>query len=195
MSLFAHRLLLSETVGTLSATDGADTATITGSSTIEGHLDHTNLLIRSEEFDNSAWNAAGGLGTGTVTANATTASDGSTTADKLTNASADLCYLSQAVSGLTGATAYTFTVEVKDAGRSTIQLNGDAFSGALAANASFDLSGGTVSSVPAGTAAIVDLGGGWYRCSVSGLLHPTSTNTTPFIRCNDLGNGVAGVYL
>jgi hypothetical protein len=150
-----------------------------------------NLIFRSQEFDNSAWTNAFSS-PGITTANATTAPDGTLTADKLANNNGTTNYWAAAgtSSGLTISPTvfYTFSVYLKAAERSSnIQLSGDSAGPGLQANSTFNLSAGTVST-SVGTAAIVDAGNGWWRCSVTGVLS-TSDGTHPFVR--DLTNGDA----
>lgn len=79
----------------------------------------TNLLLRSEEFDNASW--AGITSNVTPTSNTTTAPNGTVTADTLdfTDASS---YRFQTVSGLTAGTTYTFSVWLASATKSNIAL-------------------------------------------------------------------------
>lgn len=81
----------------------------------------TNSFLRSEEFDNAAWSLDVGV---TVTANAATAPDGTTTADRVQFAggAAVLNRVSQLDSGI-GAGAWVETVYIKGNGTSgTIYL-------------------------------------------------------------------------
>lgn len=134
-----------------------------------------NLFRNSEEFDNSSWNKANI----TITANATTAPDGSATADKFaeTVSPVEQHLLFQTVpwSSSIGDT-YTMSVFAKAAERSkiTITMHGEGYP-------VFDLSNGTV--VGAGGSntsnSIVDYGNGWYRCS-STFVRTNTTNTFYF---------------
>ncbi len=78
-----------------------------------------NLLTYSEAFDNAAWSFATNV---TVTANDTTAPDGTVTADRLTKSANAFAVRGQGVTGATGA--YTGSVYVKngDLGKITIDL-------------------------------------------------------------------------
>lgn len=118
----------------------------------------TNMLIYSEQFDNAAWpkNAAA------VTANQVIAPDGAMTADKLANSAAVLSY-TFAFQDFVISTAGDYTASVY-AKKGTVDfLRLSTFAGLTG----FNLLNGTVDTVAAGmTAAIQDVGGGWYRCSV-----------------------------
>jgi hypothetical protein len=118
-----------------------------------------NLLTNSESFNASAWSKSDA----TVTANATTAPDGTSTADKLAEtATTAQHYLFQSAGA---AGAHTATIYAKAAERSwlIVTLN--------SSNTFFNISSGTVGSVPGGfIASITDAGNGWYRCSVTATL-------------------------
>jgi hypothetical protein len=88
---------------------------------------HTNLCLRSQEFDNAAWakNSGGASSAPVVTANAAVAPDGTMTADRVdfsaVNASGDICDIAQAP-GTTNGT-YTFSVWIRGvSGSGTINL-------------------------------------------------------------------------
>ena len=77
----------------------------------------TNIVLRSEEFDNAQW----GKVTTTVTANATTAPDGNLTADLLTATGADSS-VGQIISGITAGSTYTFSVYLRAAIPQTVSI-------------------------------------------------------------------------
>lgn len=79
-------------------------------------LAHTNLFLRSEEFDNASWikSTVGAAGAPTISANAGTAPDGSLTADKIDIPAVGASQASQCYQIVTGtAAAYTFSVWAK----------------------------------------------------------------------------------
>lgn len=122
----------------------------------------TNLLRYSEDLTNAQWT----LSSATVTANAVVAPDGTTTADKLVEDTATITHL--AVNTVTTtATATTFSVYAKPAGRTWIALA--VFdSGAAERITYFDIAAGTVGTTGTGiTATITPAGDGWYRCAVT----------------------------
>jgi hypothetical protein len=130
----------------------------------------TNLLLRSEEFD-SGWTLNGmrAFGSGS-TANATTAPDGTTTADLLTeDTSTGVHNVVQTASGTSGTT-YTFSVFVKvnTGGRNLRLFVPTAIFGDSGGNATFNLTTfagagftGTVASQ-----FIQAYPNGWYRLGV-----------------------------
>ena len=125
-----------------------------------------NLLLRSEEFNDANWQK---LFT-SVTANTTAAPDNNTTADTLTASATTaehvlLSAVGMGVSILAGVT-YAISIYVKAGTSSFIQINGPTSFGADAF-ANFNVATGTVGTVgSAATAAIQNVGNGWYRCSM-----------------------------
>jgi len=139
----------------------------------------TNLVLRSEEFDNVSWQK----GRTTVTANTTVAPNGTTTADTLIDETAT-AGTHRVITGniaLTSGTTYSSSCFFK-AGTSTrieiVLLS--AVEGAIGITATvFDLSAGTIIS---GSGRIENYGNGWFRC--------TNTGTSNFT-----GNGSVFIYL
>lgn len=122
-----------------------------------------NLLTYSEQFDNAAWAKTNA----TVTANATTAPDGTTTADTI-NGSAGSAYILEALTVTSGIT-YTFSVYAKANTTNFLQIAGGSSGFGTGVWANFDLSGGTVGTTGAlTTASIQSIGSGWYRCVITG---------------------------
>jgi len=163
----------------------------------------TNLLLRSEEFNDAAWSKSNA----SVTANATVAPDGTTTADKyITNngASTTSALIAQTVT--TAAGVYTATFFAKAAEWTVIAVNfRDNASAANQCTAKFSLADGTVSSSPgasgtfvAGSASVSGVGNGWYRVSLT----CTTTGATAFqTRCwaestvVSTGDGTSGIFI
>jgi hypothetical protein len=159
----------------------------------------TNLLTYSEQFDNAAWikNNA------TVTANAATAPDGTTTADKVfENTASSTHYLVANLSGLTASAYYTYSVYVKAGERTRFDLG--SWDGTLGIDCIFNLSTGTVDITGSGSIpSIINAGNGWYRCSVT---RPIASTTLQVIIYTDsatsgagannyIGNGTSGIYV
>jgi len=157
----------------------------------------TNLLPRSEEFDNASWIKT----RSSVTADAITAPNGTTTADTLIEDSSASAthFISQGVS-ITSGTNYAFSVFIKRASGSrnaNLRWSGG-FDGG---NMTVDLTTGAVTASsaiqnPSATA----FSNGWWR--VSFRQAATSTGTFgPQIFLHDgtgisyTGNGTSGVYL
>ena len=144
----------------------------------------TNLVLRSQEFDNAAWFSTG---TPTVTANATTAPDGTTTAEKFINTGAAE-YRSQNYTA--AAASYTASVYAKQAEASQVHIER-----AGGINGSFNLATGAVISTAGGaTATITSVGDGWYRCSITWT--DAGGATTLYIgRTSGTANSVNGIFL
>jgi hypothetical protein len=123
------------------------------------------LLLRSEEFDQAAW-AKGGS---TISANIIAAPTGATTADKIAedNSSSSHRVISTAPTWA-GSTAYTYSFYAKAAEREKVYgLLGTTVM-ASRTLVIFDLSTGvaTVSSGSPTAYSMVNVGNGWYRCSI-----------------------------
>lgn len=122
----------------------------------------TNLLRYSNDLTNAAWS----LSSATVSANAAVAPDGTTSADKLVEDTVSTTHLI-VNTVTTSATATTFSVYAKPAGRSWIAL-AVLDSGATERFTFFNIAAGTIGTIGAGiTAAITPAGDGWYRCAVT----------------------------
>jgi hypothetical protein len=128
-----------------------------------------NLLQRSQEFNNAYWNKNGG----SISANSSTAPNGTTTADTLTLAATTATHglIDFGVSGVAAST-YTVSFYVKKGTHRYITIG--IYRNTLNnAGAGFDLDTNTVTGTGAtGTgysasgATMTDVGDGWYRCSV-----------------------------
>lgn len=135
----------------------------------------TNLLLQSEAFDASAWikNA------GTVTANATTAPNGTQTADLLNNNSTDTTHYFTQSLALADNTTYVYSVYLKaeTAGFAYLRFRNKANS--FTRSAYVDLSNGTFSSGNITGDVITDVGNGWYRVAL--VCESSSGATTPSV--------------
>jgi len=126
-----------------------------------------NLVLRSEEFDDAAWTKTGV----TVTANATTAPNGTITADKLVEntdvGAAHFVTMTSSPSLATGQFGI-YSVYVKAAERTFFQLILTGIGAACVfLSSGFDLTNGTAGVVTAtATSTITPVGDGWYRCSI-----------------------------
>jgi len=151
-----------------------------------------NLVLQSQTFNVSPW----ALSNTTVTANATTAPDGTSTADKIIEDSANSAHAIYQALGTTSGPC-TFSVYAKADTRSWLNLNTYI---AGVRNTWFDLTNGVVGTVAAGcTATITSVGSGWYRCSVTTtggsttffeLWLATGNNVTTYA-----GNGTSGLFV
>jgi hypothetical protein len=172
----------------------------------------TNLMLRSEEFDNASWIKAGLIAFGSgSTANAIAAPNGSITADLLTeDTSTGQHRVYQTVSGTVNTNAYTLSVYVKAKERTRFYVGiVDSPGFSRQGNAVFNLSNGTIFSASTGlngatggVASIQNVGDGWYRCSYALTLG--GTNTAIFCDLNIVsagstisytGDGTSGMYI
>jgi hypothetical protein len=169
-------------------------ATVTGSNGLIQNAP-MNLLTFSEQFDASVWVKAAGT---SISANASTAPDGTSTADfwikgSGTTGAADI-YRNVAFIPLNVPSV--FSLYFKAAGIPAVRVVGG---GSFSPNGQtvFNLSNGTVSG---GTGSIQSVGNGWYRCSVF-ITRTSSTDDIVYIApCNTngsfpVGNGVDGVLM
>jgi hypothetical protein len=143
----------------------ASTATYYGTQTAKAE---ENLMLFSQEFDNSRWSKVAS----TVTANATTAPDGTTTAESLlanTGTVSPYLWVNQGVFPpvIAANTVGTHSVFLKKNTNNFAQIW--VSNGGVNSYANFDLDGGTLGTAGAGVTnhAITSVGDGWYRCSMT----------------------------
>jgi hypothetical protein len=158
-----------------------------------------NLLTYSEQFDNAAWTK---LNT-SITANATTAPDGTATADKFVeNALAGVSHQAYQTLTVIASTSYTVSVYAKAAERGWIAI--DLVHSGVSNNVSyFDISTGALGSSTAGNSAtIAPVGDGWYRCTVTRTMAAgqTSLPLGIFLATGNgvivyTGDGASGAYI
>jgi hypothetical protein len=180
-------------LGDLAFTRASD-ATRTNSA---GVIERTpwNLFQDSEMFSTANWAKINS----SVSANTTTAPNGTLTADTLVENTANSIHIAiQTPAGQISGNTYTASIYAKAAGRSWIGLLNNAGG---TGNAFFDLSNGTVGTVLTGSAQIQSVGNGWYRCSITFV--PTLTgnfNIQVRIASADnvptyTGNGTSGIFI
>jgi len=154
----------------------------------------SNLSLFSEQIDNAVWAKV----RSTVAANAGTAPDGASTADKLVEdtTASDNHFVRQTVTLSAGV--HTRSVYLKASGRSWARL----IIGGLG-SCYFDLTNGatgTLTGTGSPSASIVNAGNGWWRCIL------TATATAATYDCNTLaatgnggdvytGNGSSGILI
>jgi hypothetical protein len=150
-----------------------------------------NLLTYSQEFDNAAWTKGGGA----ISANSTTAPDGTTTADLFTEDTSTGDHRTFQNVGVANTTAHSFSVYLKPNGRSLVTLTF-----VSVGEATFNISAGTVTNTALGTAEIEAAANGWYRCTIkfttattgyNAQIRLVSTGTTT----SYTGNGTSGVFV
>jgi hypothetical protein len=150
----------------------------------------TNLLLRSEEFDNASWAKT----QATISANATSAPDGSNNADKLViNSGQTAGWTAQSLSFVNG-NVYSVSCYAKagEFDEFRFVFGSAAFTSNLVAV--FNLNTGVVSSFTASSASIQALSNGWYRCTATATATTTASASLQF-RCNATGDGTSGIYL
>lgn len=150
-----------------------------------------NLLLNPTQFDAAGWTKI----RSSVTANATAAPDGSTTADKLVeDTSTGTHFVDQSV-GVAGETQ-TYSVYAKPDGRNFIymQIGNSNF-------AYFDISTGIVGTVTgAGSVATIqNVGNGWFRCILTAPRVTSQINYIMTASSNGVisyaGDGTSGIFL
>jgi hypothetical protein len=159
----------------------------------------TNLLLRSEEFDNASWTKT----RSSIAANTIVAPDGTLTGDKyIANTDSNTHVLDQSTTNSNAA--YTFSVYMKAGEYSNAQvLMSDLATAAvgiqvnLAAGTFTTIAGGSWTSV---SGSVTPIGNGWYRCSVTSTrgagtqtncrILPVSGGVISFA-----GDGYSGIYI
>lgn len=156
-----------------------------------------NLITYSQQIDNAAWTST----RSSVSADATTAPDGTTTADKLVeDSSASTTHWRCSATFSQPAGTYRSAVYAKAAERTAFRMENAGGVGTY--GASFNLSNGTTTGVDAGvTATITSVGNGWYLCEIA-FAWPTLGNTNLWFYLQSVagtnaysGNGSSGLYL
>ena len=160
----------------------------------------TNLLLRSEEFDDASWtkNATA------VTANAATSPSGAATADALVEDTSTSVHNVLGSASCTSGTSYTFSVFVKTLGalRNLRMFIPSVVFGSTG-NATFGLTAGDTTGIvgPVASQFVERWPGGWYRCGlVTSAATATSVGAFTFQLLNGAtgsytGDGTSGIYL
>jgi len=155
----------------------------------------TNLLLRSEEFDNAYW-----IKTRTsILANQIIAPDGTLSMDKLVENTDNNTHLfDREVTGLSSGATHTYSVFLKAAERSMVRIS--RAGGAVAS--AFNLSTGTVTNAAGSTGVLTNLGNGIFRCSITFAIVGTSTNIYVELQTSSstsaqlyTGDGYSGIYI
>ena len=154
----------------------------------------TNLVLRSEEFDDVAWTKTNS----TITANTVVSPDGLTTGDSITSSAGLLGSVVQAISQTTG-TAYTFSAFAKADQYTFCQLRITGTVVGTITRAYFNLTTGTITGTVNCTASITPVGNGWYRCSITYTTILTAT-ASPRVygqvdAADTVGDGTSGIYI
>jgi hypothetical protein len=164
----------------------------------------TNLVTDSEDFSAGSWTKTQLNATTPVSVNQITAPDGTTTADKIVENTANAQrYINDSFGALSNSTAYVFSVIAKAEERSIIWLSLGGIAFTTANEAYFNLLSGTVGTITGAgtTAGIIPLGNGWYRCWISRVSEGT-TSSFAYIGMSEVdgtrsytGDDSSGLYL
>jgi hypothetical protein len=163
-----------------------------GCPTILVQPQRTNLVLRSEEFDNSSWTKDNV----TITANSIISPDGTQNADSLIENSSTGYHFIQQTFSSTNQT-YTYSIFAKNiSGTRKLVIREGVNTGAYG---TFDLVNGVVSGGDA-TCSIENFGNGWYICRITfNGLSGTSSIQLSISNSNSFssyaGNGTSGFYI
>jgi len=162
----------------------------------QGEPERTNYFTYSQQFDNAAWTPT----RSSISANDINGPAGALTADKLVEDStaSNTHFVGRSMSVISGTT-YAFSVYAKADERDRIRMAAGN-TGTLPLSATFNLLTGTIITELFGTAAIEDVGGGWYRCSVTATAAVTSATSINVFIVNGgsssySGDGVSGLHI
>lgn len=150
----------------------------------------TNLLTYSEQFDNAAWVKS----SATITANATTAPDGTNTADRV-QATAPAVVTQDAVVNATSATYTIYAKQGSGATEGSRFLLRNVTTATNLIGILLDYStGGITYTVGSSGASATNVGNGWWRISLSAATGITSGNQ---LSCyvGFTGGGSAGQFM
>lgn len=164
-----------------------------------------NLLKYTKDLDNAYWVKTNV----TVTQNATTAPDGTLTAEKIVeNTDANVGHYLGKVITLPANTPHTFTLYLKAAERSrAIIYYGKSSSPFTRIGIDVNLSNGTSSPADNGSPSsvvartVTEVGSGWYRVRLSGTFDVGSTDGYVEVRTHNgssttyTGDGTSGMYI
>lgn len=158
-----------------------------------------NLLLYSQDLDNPIW----ALTNATITANATTAPDGTLTADRIVGTATVARHtISQTAPGVTCAgQPYTLTAYVQFiAGGSTahgVQLQFGDTTNTNTVQAIFDSSAGTIitaasasGTATGASASIISVGGGWFLATLTGTI-PAAVALKTFVGLASTGGATS----
>jgi hypothetical protein len=189
-------------VGTPAATTRAFDVWSTSSLSWMKQVATTNLVFNSADFSAASWSKGTSI---TVTADSTTAPDGTVTADTLTPDVTSQAHqaLSNTVAFVAG-TFYTVSVYAKPNGYTILHMRfpSAAFGAANGRSAWFNLSSGAFNADVGTTATMTLTSNGFYRCSIT-MLCILSTSGTPVVGVNNspgsgiqtfAGDGVSAIY-
>ena len=153
-----------------------------------------NRLLWSEDFYEATWAKS----LSAVTANATTAPDGTLTADKFAESStaSGLHYCSQTFNASNVRLVFSIYLKAAERSQCFIKISNNVNS---LASAYFDLSAGTIITTASGgtdvtspIAAIESAGNGWYRCSIAVTKASYNQQARPYVHIRSTSDSYAG---
>jgi len=154
-----------------------------------------NLLQYSEQFDNAFYTN----NNSSISVNATTAPNGTLTADKLVESSANDAHYINIPANTTPSGTNTLSVYAKANGRDWVWLYlFDSVAGSLFGY--FNVANGTLGTIQSGlTANIESVGNGWYRCSITRTQGNSGNGGYGLSNANNVisytGDGTSGSYI
>jgi hypothetical protein len=162
-------------------TDGAgdlDVVRATSATRVDANglieIPRTNLLLRSEEFNNAFWLKEGG----SINANVTTSPDGNLTADKLIETAVSTLHGFRNDTGILISGAHTFSIYLKRDERRYVNLSYNTVGQNYTTGLVVDLDNGNITQVFgsgfASTPISVSVSNGWYRVSFTATFSGTS---------------------
>ena len=143
----------------------------------------TNSILYSEQFNNAAW----ALSSATISTNATTAPDGTLTADKFIATATNAVHFFQQSSI---SSSYVFSIYAKAGEENVFSM----WIANTSKRAEFNLTTGTIPLSTVANSSIVNVGNGWYRCSVYDSSPTTTYRIYGRTGSSYLGNGVDGMF-
>jgi hypothetical protein len=152
--------------------------------------------LYSEQFNDAYWSK----GQATITANATTAPNGTLTAEKFIEGSGSVTPEVSRTPIATSNSIFTLSVFAKASERNFLIINNN--TGVASRRAWFNLSTGVVGTTAAGTTAFIEnVGNGWFRCSLTTDIANFGSATSAFqIGSADgvqtyTGDGTSGIFI
>jgi hypothetical protein len=153
----------------------------------------TNIALYSEQFNDAAWQKINA----TVSANSTTAPNGTLTADKLIdNAVNSPHYVLSTNTSTSNITTVSFFAKKAERNFALVFLNNTAATAAW-----FDLDSGTIGDKQAAVLSysIVSAGNGWYRCTATFASISANDFCISVASANNVfsyvGDGVSGIFI
>ena len=142
-----------------------------------------NLLTWSEQFNNADW----ALSSATISTNAITAPNDTLTADKFIATATNAVHFFQQSSI---SSSYVFSIYAKAGEENVFSM----WIANTSKRAEFNLTTGTIPLSTVANSSIVNVGNGWYRCSVYDSSPTTTYRIYGRTGSSYLGNGVDGMF-